>query len=138
MPVTDTSWLYVLHDEADPRHAKAEKAASTATRLLVPGPTFGEFLALVEHRAHHRLGNTRGEAHRFAQDMARRLVQTPNLRIIPDYDAAGALRLFVRDGKVSYVDAVGIVAADQHREPLLTFDARQARLYRDFQAEPRT
>jgi predicted nucleic acid-binding protein len=119
MCVADTSFLIVLFDEDDHRHAQARKDLAT-------GPVLVCTEILVE-----TLGVLKVKAGRAVADAALDgLWGTENIRWEETCDLLRALGIYRSHPRLSLPDAIAIELALRHDAELLTADGRQAAVWR--------
>lgn len=126
MSVVDTSWLVALHVPNDAHHADAVKQAEGRNELLVSDVILNEFLTVIYSLAG---GRTRpAAARKETRKVLEGLLANPAFRWIRDADTQESRKLFLAN-ELSYADSVAIRTALARDYDLLTFDARQRRMW---------
>ncbi len=126
MAVVDTTVLVAAFDQSHPSRAKAVEAMQNASVLHVPSVVVAE-LTLVLRRLAKSAGQ---DGNKFARESLRALLSKRGVEERQEYDALRARQLYDADAKLSYVDAVAIVAAWGLDADLISFDAHQMNVWK--------
>jgi predicted nucleic acid-binding protein len=120
MRVADTSVLYALFVPEDAQYAKARKAVSDPSPILVPGEILAETASLLQYR----------HGYEFARKAMTYLRSLPHLEVQatldgPFQDLLGqAWQTYAMEsqGRLSYPDSVVVAWCRRRKLPALAFD----------------
>lgn len=119
--VVDTSFLYALLVEADPRHVGAMKELARHSGLEIPPAIVAETEMLLRKRS------GRGVAIATLEDL---LAANPQVGILDADLHPTASRLWKAYGGISYADAHAVAGALLLGSDLVTFDEQQEAVWR--------
>lgn len=126
MPVIDTSWFVALFNPQDTHHERAFDSAGEEGTYLIPHVILSEFISLTNHCVSPQV------ARRVHKEISR----DPAFHVVTNCDMDDVGAIYHSRSSLSYPECVANECALRTGEDLLSFDAKQRRLFQSRRRRP--